>query len=139
MARSKPPAGKEIAEKAKAATLDKSKVGTGSKGGKKAKFTPAHLPNVKRIEDLEEGQAIGLLETEIEGDRAGLPAGTYNVFIAKVGDDWKVYAEANGQVVAEAASVTQRNDRPADDRPQFSEGSFCWWVWLIFTGFTWCF
>ena len=78
-------------------------------------------------------------DTEIEGDRSRLPAGTYNMFIAKVGNDWKVYAESGGEIVGQAASVTERKDQPPDGKPQFSEGSFCWWVWLIFTGFTWCF
>lgn len=138
MARSKPPTGKEIKEKAKAATLDTAKVGSGSKGGKTAKFTPANLHHLKRVEDFEEGQFIGVLDTEIEGDRAKLPAGTYNMFIAKVDNDWKVYAESGGEVVAEAATVTERRERPPDDRPQFREGSFCFWVWLIFFGFEWC-
>ena len=30
---------------------------------------------------------MGVLETEIPGDDAGLPPGKYNLFIAKVGND----------------------------------------------------
>jgi hypothetical protein len=139
MAREHRPTGNEIREKAKAAKLDHSRTGTGEKGGKKAKLTPARLDHVHTREDLEDGEVVGLLETEIPGDRAGLPPGTYNVFIANVGGDWHVYAEANGEIAAEAVSVTERKDTPKDMKPKFSEGSFCWWVWLVFTGFQWCF
>ena len=139
MARDNAPDGQEIKEKARGARLDRSKGGRGQKGGKNATLTPARLDHLKGTDDLENGAFIGELETEIEGDRAGLPPGKYNVFIAKVRGDWHVYAESGGQVVAEAASVTERPDTPRDMEPQFREGSFCWWVWLIFTGFEWCF
>jgi hypothetical protein len=138
MPRDKAPTGKEISEKAKAARLDTGNKGEGEKGGKKSTLTPAHLGHLKSADDLEEGQFIGVLETEIPGDRAGLPPGKYNLFIAKVGGDWQVYAESGGEVVAEAASVVERPDTPKGMKPQFSEGSFCWWVWLIFTGFQLC-
>jgi hypothetical protein len=35
--------------------------------------------------------------------------------------------------------LEERKDTPQGMKPKFSDGSFCWWVWLIFTGFTWCF
>jgi hypothetical protein len=68
------------------------------------------------------------LQAEIEGDRSGLPPGSYNVFLANVDGNWKVYAEAGGQVVAEAASVQERADTPENMPPKFRSGSFCWWV-----------
>ena len=139
MARDKAPTGKEINEKARKAKLDKGKESVGEKGGKKSKLTPARLDHLKGPEDLEDGQLVGVLETEVPGDAAGLPPGTYTVFIAKVGHDWEVYAESGGEIVAQAANVTERKDTPKDMKPKFSEGSFCWWVWLIFTGFQWCF
>jgi hypothetical protein len=139
MPREKPPTGKEIHDKAKGANLDHSKKGTGEKAGKKATFTHARLDHVKGVRDLEDGQFIGLLDTEIPGDKSGLSPGQYNVFIAKVGSDWQVYAESDGEIAAEAATVVERKDTPDDMPPKFSEGSFCWWVWLIFTGFQWCF
>ena len=139
MPREHPPTGNEIREKAKAAKLDHSRAGKGEKGGKTATLTPAHLDHVRSRDDLENGEFIGQLETEIAGDRAGLPPGTYNMFIANVGGEWHVYAESGGDVVAEAAHVEERKDTPKDMKPRFSEGSFCWWVWLIFTGFNWCF
>lgn len=138
MPRDKAPTGQEIRDKARGGGLDNAKTAEGRKGGKKSTLTPARLEHLRGIEDLENGEFIGVLDTEIEGDRAGLPAGKYNLFIAKVGGDWHVYAESDGQVVAEAASVVERPDTPRDMKPQFREGSFCWWVWLIFTGFELC-
>jgi hypothetical protein len=139
VARDKAPTAEEIGEKAKKAKLDKSKESVGEKGGKKSKLTPARLDHLEDQQDLEEGQFIGVLETEVPGDRSGLPPGKYNMFIAKVGNDWQVYAESGGEIVAEAANVTERKDTPKDMKPKFREGSFCWWVWLIFIGFEWCF
>jgi hypothetical protein len=83
MARDKAPTGQEIREKARAAKLDTSKAGKGEKQGKKATLTPAQLAHVRSVEDLENGEFVGVLDTEIEGDRAGLPPGRYNVFIAR--------------------------------------------------------
>lgn len=139
MALTKAPAGKDISEKAKAARLDTTNRGSAEKGGKKTTLTPAHLDHVKSVGDLEQGQFIGVLDTEIAGDKAGLAPGTYNMFIAKVGNDWHVYAESGGTIAGEAASVVERKDTPARMKPQYREGSFCWWVWLIVTGFEWCF
>jgi hypothetical protein len=139
MALTKAPTGKDISEKAKAAKLDTANRSSGEKGGKKATLTPAQLDHVKSLEELEQGQFIGELDTEIAGDKANLAPGKYNMFIAKVGNDWHVYAESGGNVVGEAANVVERKDTPAKMKPKFREGSFCWWVWLIFTGFEWCF
>ena len=138
MPRDKAPTGKEISDKARAGSLDTTKRSTGEKAGKKSTLTPAHLGHVKKIEDLEDGQFIGVLDTEIAGDRANLPPGKYNMFIAKVGGDWQVHFESGGDIVAEAASVVERKDTPKEMKPRFREGSFCWWVWLVFTGFEVC-
>lgn len=139
MANKEKPTGKSISEKAKAAKLRTEDATTHDKGGKKIKLTPADLGHLKSPEELEEGQFIGLLETEVAGDKSGLPPGTYNMFLAKEGGDWHVYAESGGTIVAEAASVVERKDTPKNMKPQYRDGSFCWWVWLLFTGFTWCF
>src|ERR687887_2680295 len=93
--------GEEIREKAKAARLDHGHAGKGEKGGKTATMTPAHLDHVRSREDLEQGEFIGVLETEIAGDRAGLRPGTYNMFIANVGGEWQGYAESDGEIAAE--------------------------------------
>jgi hypothetical protein len=138
MARDKAPTGKEISDKARAGRLDTTKVSTGEKAGKKSTFTPAHLGHLKKIEDLEDGQLIGVLDTEIAGDRANLPPGKYNMFIAKVGGDWQVYFGSGEEIVAKAASVVERKDTPNGMKPRFREGSFCWWVWLVFSGFEVC-
>jgi hypothetical protein len=139
VARDKAPTGKEVRDKANAAKLDSGKAASGRKDGKTSKLTPARLDHVKRIEDLEDGQFIGVVDTEIEGDKSGLPPGKYNMFIAKVGGDWQVYAEADGDIVAQAARVVERPDTDPDMKPEFREGSFCWWMWLIVIGFEWCF
>jgi len=139
MARTEAPSGKEISDKAKAAKHDIANAVTATKGDKKIKFTPADFGHIKSITELEDGQFIGELETEVEGDKAGLPPGKYNALLTKIGSDWHVYAESGGQVVAEAISVVERKDTPHHMKPQYSEGSFCWWVWLVVTGFQWCF
>lgn len=139
MALSTPPTGQDISQKAAAGEFDTANSVTGVTHGKKVIFTPAHLGHVGSMQDLEQGQIIGSLNTEIAGDKSGLPAGQYNVFLAKVGNDWQVFAESGSTVVAKAASVVERRDTRANMKPQFSEGSFCWWVWLIVTGFQWCF
>jgi hypothetical protein len=139
MALSTPPTGADISKNAAAAGLDTANKATGVTQGKTVSFTPANLGHVKSMQDLESGQFVGVLQAEIAGDRSGLPPGQYNLFLAKVGNDWHVYAESGSNVVAEAASVVQRSDTQAHMKPKFSEGSFCWWVWLVVTGFQWCF
>jgi hypothetical protein len=139
MARKSPPSGSEIREKARGKKLDTAKKRTGEKGGKKSTLTPARLDHVKGVEELEQGDFVGMLDTEIPGDKSDLPPGEYNLFLAKVGNDRQVYAESDGEIVAQAASVVERKDTPEGMEPKFREGSFCWWVWLIFAGFEWCF
>jgi hypothetical protein len=139
MALNAPPTGTDISHKAAAGRLDAASSVTGVTRGKNVTLTPAHLDHVTSMQDLEQGQFVGVLNAEIAGSKSGLPAGQHNLFLAKVGDDWHVYAESAGTVVAEAASVTERSDTPPGMKPRFSEGSFCWWVWLVFTGFQWCF
>jgi hypothetical protein len=139
MALSTPPTGADISQKAAAGSLETANKAAGVTHGKTVTFTPANLSHVTSTADLEQGQFVGVLNTEIAGDKSGLPVGQYNLFLGKVGNDWHVYAESGGTVVAEAASVVQRSDTKANMKPQFSEGSFCWWVWLVVTGFQWCF
>jgi len=103
------PTGEEIANKAKAAKFDSANSTAGEKIGKKVKLTPAKLDHVKSEAELEGGQIIGMLETEAPGDETGLPPGKYNVFAAKVGNDWHVYAESGGKIVVEAVHVRAKN------------------------------
>ena len=116
--RAAPPAGAEIAARAKGARLDRANAGTGEFQGKRIVFTPAMLDATA---DLAAGQMLGVLENEVAGDETGLPAGRYNVFAAQLADGWHVYAESNGQIVKEALRVTvaRRPGPPADRRPRF--------------------
>ena len=82
--------------------------------------------------ELEGGQIIGMLETEAPGDETGLPPGKYNVFAAKVGNDWHVYAESGGKIVVEAVHVRveKSNDR-TPKKPEFHAEGWCSWWWLL--------
>jgi len=139
MALTSEPTGPDLSRKADQSLLDTASTATGEVQGKKVRFTPVNPHHITSEQALENGQFIGVLENEIAGDKSGLQPGKYNVHIAKVGTQWHVYAESSGKIAAKAASVVERRDTPANQKPQFSTGSFCWWVWLGFTGFTWCF
>ena len=131
--------GKEIKEKAKKMKLDKTKIVHGVKNGKKVKFTGANLDHMKSMNDLEQGEVVGVLENELAGDETDLPPGKYNVFVKKVDGEWKAYAESDGTVVAEAARVTveKRDKKDTGNRtPQFkSDGwcicAVCWWIFCF--------
>lgn len=104
--RKEKPNGKEIAEKSKQIKLIKDKSMEAEKNGKKVKFTPAEIPSLKSFEELEDGQVIGVLENDLEGDETKLPKGKHNIFLANVNKEWKVYAEADGEIKAEAIRVS---------------------------------
>src|SRR5438874_5392682 len=74
-ARKDKPSGPEIAQKARTAVLDSENSTTGEKNGKKIKLIPANLPQGKSEAELEDGQVIGVLETEAQGDETSLPPG----------------------------------------------------------------
>ncbi len=140
-ARKERPAGREIAEKAKAAKLDRGSATTGEKGGKRITITPAILDQLKNETELEDGQVIGLLETEAAGDETALAPGTYNLFLAKVGNKWHAYAESGGKIAAEAVRVNlEKTDKPAGTKPEvITEG---WCLRLTIAGWfigEWCF
>jgi hypothetical protein len=134
-ARKDKPAGREIADKAQGAKLDRENATLGEKGGKKVKFTPAVFDQLKNETDLEDGQVIGLLETEAPGDESPLPPGNYNLFLAKIGNSWHVYAESGGTIVAEAVrvSVEKKTEKPANMKPEFRAEGWC----LIIHFFGW--
>ena len=115
--RAEKPTGAEIAMQARRARLDRANAGLGEFQGKRICFTPAQLdPRA----DLSEGQIIGLLENDVEGDETGLPAGRYNVFAVQLADGWHVYAESGGQIVREAlrVTVTSRPGAPTEKKPR---------------------
>ena len=126
--RKEKPTGKEIAEKAKKIKLDKEKFVHGKKNGKSVKFTGAELPTLNSEEELEEGQVIGVLENELEGDETGLPPGKYNLFLANVEGNWKVYAESGGEIKKEAARVKveyHQWGKQKKEMPRFEPEGWC--------------
>ena len=137
MARKDKPTGKEIAKKAKSTKFASGNSATATKGGKRVTATPADLSHVKG-EELEQGQVIGLLETEVDKETAGLPPGRYHVFMAKVGDRWQVLAESGGVVAAEAQDVEFERLPPGrkPDKPKIKFGSL--WVRFCICIDDWC-
>jgi hypothetical protein len=127
IAQEKAPSGREIAEKAKSVTLHREPVIHGKKDGKNVKFTKADLGHLKSPQEVESGQVIGVLETEIEGDESGLPPGKYNLYLKKVGGEWKVYAESGGKVVGQAARVeVKTHGKPSGEViPRFEPEGWC--------------
>src|SRR4051812_16572920 len=117
------PSGREIADKAKQIKFDKRKDIVGEKNGKKLHFQGADLSHVTSLDELENGQAIGVMDTELAGDETSLPPGKHNLFLSKVNGQWRVHAETGGQVVAEAVRVSIVEHKPSDRRtpqPRFS-------------------
>lgn len=123
--------GKEIREKAKKMKLDKINTGHGMKNGKSVKFTPAKLNHGMSVTDLEQGQVVGYLENELEGDETNLPPGKYHVYLKKVNGEWKGYAESSGKIAAEALRVTvEKRSGKQSGKPRFEPDGWCW-CWLI--------
>lgn len=126
--RAKPPTGSEMAAAARSGRLAKTKSVVGKKKGKSVRFTGAVLRRLQSVEQLEDGQFIGLLETETEGDESGLPPGKYNLHLASVNGRWRVFAEAEGKVAGEAVRVKVEKhgwgERKAGP-PKFREQGWC--------------
>ncbi len=132
--RKQKPTGPEIAEKAKGIRLLKSKTAHGTKDGKSIRYVPANLGHVSALEELEEGQVIGVLENDLEGDETGLPVGEHNMFLTKVDGEWHVYAESGGNVVAEALRVDVNHYKLEERKPTtpaFNPNGWCWCVCLL--------
>src|SRR5207237_8262705 len=121
--------GDEIAAKAKAGKLQNENTTV----WENCKLTPADLTHLGSMTDLEDGQFIGVLETDIASDKTGLAAGKYDLFLAKVGNAWHVYAEAGGKNAGEAYSVLDREDNQKNMRPQDGNASCCRRAWLQLT------
>jgi hypothetical protein len=122
------PKGKEIVEKRKKVKLDMDRAIEGMKKGKKIKFTPAILPQLNSVEELEDGQVIGVLENEIEGDETGLPIGKHNIFIAKIDGEWQGFAESDGEIVAEIKKIKIEKHHWGEkkkEKPKFKEEGWC--------------
>lgn len=122
------PTGSEIARMAKDIRFDSRKDIRTEQNGKKIHFRGADLSHVKSLAELESGQVVGMLETELAGDETTLPPGTHNMFISKVDGTWRVHAESGGRIVAEAAhvSVTEQTISSRKElRPGFSPKGWC--------------
>ena len=128
------PSGKEISEKSKKINLLKDKSIEAEKEGKKIKFTPVKLEQLNSVEELEDGQIIGILENELEGDETKLPPGKHNLFLANVEGKWNVYAEANGEIKAEATKVELKKHYWGEqkaEKPKFHSEGWCIGVCIV--------
>jgi len=131
--RKEKPSGREIADMAKK-TRTRTDVVLGKKDGKNVKFTPAELEHLKDLDEFEDGQVIGILENELEGDETNLPQGKHNVFLSKVDGNWKAYAEAGGEISTEAARVEvsyHRLDERRSSQGKFHPEGWCFTICLI--------
>lgn len=98
----------------------------GEINGRKVKFTPTVPRPYKTEADLEDGQVVGLLETEAAGDESPLAPGRYNLFLVKVENTWHVYAESEGRIMGEAVNVAiEKTDKPAGTKPEFRDKGWC--------------
>ena len=111
MARNTPPAGNEIAEQALRLRFEDSKTvdATRAKDDVHVRFTPTRFEEPKKREELEAGIVLGRVQLEVgqyQGIyKAKLRSGKYHLFLAKVGEAWKGYAEFNGGIALEAKTV----------------------------------
>lgn len=119
---------KDIEAKAKKMKMDDSRVVNEVKNGKNIKFTSAKLDHIRSLQELEQGEVIGVLQNDIPGDETQLPAGKYHIYVKKVGGQWKAYAHGNNKVAAESSRVTveEKNRKDISNfTPQFKSEGFC--------------
>ena len=112
-----PPSGAEIAAAARAAALDVANAASATLSGKSFRFTPAR-GNASGSEAF-----AGVLENGAPGVKTGLPAGRYNLYVARVNGQWKAFAESGGQIVRETSEVTVSAGTPGA-KPYFIEKDF---------------
>lgn len=137
--------GSDVAARARKAQVDSERRAGAEMAGKKSHFTPSRLDHLRRTEELEEGQVVGVLDTDLAGDETELPPGRYNLFLRKgENDQWEAVAEADGRIVAKAARATVRieKERPGAagktgelPLPEFRERGWCWCWWTPVCGF----
>jgi hypothetical protein len=84
-------------------------------------FAPADLHGIRNAAALEAGRFIGVLQVKAATAGGHLPPGMYELFAARVGPGWHVYAHAGGRVVAEATEVALV---PVEDNPAAGMVSF---------------
>jgi hypothetical protein len=113
--RSSPPNGAEVAAAARAAALDIGSAVSSTLSGKTFRFTPAR-GNSSHVNEA----FAGVLENGAPGVLTGLPAGRYNMYVARVNGQWKAFAESGGAIVRETADVSTSPGVPGA-RPYFIE------------------
>ncbi len=130
------PSSKEISEKARGAELDPANSATAEYNGKRFTFTPARQAPGLKMADIENGVIAGAVDNGFSD--ITLPEGRYQVYVAKINNQWRAYAvQPDGTIIAEAKSVMEdRAQGPG--KPKAWRGSGCFWIWLIVIGFNVC-
>lgn len=113
--RAAPPTVAEIAAAVPRLVIDTARVVAHKReSGAMVGFAPARLDDVAGVPALEAGRLIGVLWNDEAGPRTQLPKGTYELYAARIGDRWHVWAHADGRIVGEAVDVALA---PADKQP----------------------
>ncbi len=73
-----------------------------TQGVKRVALTPAIAPKGFGLRELESGQVVGVIETKSIND---VPDGKYNVFVARVGNQWQAQLQSEGRIVARSKGV----------------------------------
>jgi len=134
--------GAKIRDKGRKTGYEKSQTITKTVKGKKVKITPAKSQRDRNRKDLEEnGFAVGLLETEIEGDETKLPPGKYHLWAERDPEEgWNVHAvDEEGNVKGKAIRVEVTEYKGEPRKGKISEEGWCIrWCWRWWWG-CWCF
>lgn len=151
--RKQPPTGKEVVARAKKAHFLKGRAARVTRNGADLEIVPAKLTGIRSVEDLEEGHVVAVVRrTDPGGAKRGAPR-EHNVFLAKVGDAWKVYTESGGEITEQkrAPELTYHKwgeqkvgrVRPLDRGDERAERGImipivCWnfcllsfWIWCL--------
>lgn len=96
--RSKPPTAEEIARQAKQARLLPKRAATLEHESVAFEVIPTKVTGKRSMEDLEDGQVVGVVRRQRAGEQVGGRLEEHNVFLAKVDGAWKVYAQSGDEV-----------------------------------------
>jgi hypothetical protein len=107
MARDDQPTGIEIAQQAKQTRFDEPKAvsATRAKDNVHVRFTPTLFETPKNKDEVERGVVLGEGDITFGQLQTNLRPGRYHLFLAKVGDTWRAYAEYNEDIALEAKQV----------------------------------
>ncbi len=131
MARETQPTGIEIAEQARQTKFDTAKSVNAIRGKDDVhvRFTPTLFEQPKKKKEVEAGVVLGEADVAFGQFQTTLQSGKYHLFLAKVGDTWKGYAEFNSVRVLEAKQVkVEEESSPRDisqEMPKVEFGSIC--------------